>query len=527
MPQTVSKFPETMKVSALDVKHDEWKAHSETWLSLRILFKGGDEIKKHGSRFLKMRPKEQSTVYAARLDRMTYQNILGSAIGWYVAFMFNEKMNVRFFSKEGEGVEVQEFYDKFLSNVDRNGSSPERYFKSVFRDLCVYGRSVTVIDKPVDDGDPGSLTLAEANMKGLNEAFLVGKTPLEMTNWAMDESGKLLWAVIRSSEKKVDFFEGKSKLVVRWTFYDKFDFAVYEVELEDRPWSSLVDLTGEGKFATLVRSNPHPLSKHGEVPVLLSKVEDDFWIGNRSMLTLLSHLNNDNALDWALFMSAMAMPVIIGPSEPAVNQSEAGYYYLPEGSTYAWTEPEGNSFKHLADRVESLREEAYREMYLMAQGRSMSATPSMQSGRSKKVDMMPARDIAGNMGACVKDYADKVMRAVVRSLGQEDRMDVEVQGFEFFETMSQEEVVAVRDTLNLKIPSATLEKHIETEVARMWTVNAPRGTFERSKKEIEAAPTREERGVDKEKEEGSKSGEKDSKGVTKDPVVSEIAQDVI
>ena len=85
------EYPSTLTVKQLNAKHPECANQCATWDEIDLLYTGGNEIKKAASKFITKKPREMQDIYNARCNRFTYQNILGTVIGWYQASMFSEK----------------------------------------------------------------------------------------------------------------------------------------------------------------------------------------------------------------------------------------------------------------------------------------------------------------------------------------------------------------------------------------------------------------------------------------------------
>ena len=120
-------------LKALDAKHPEYTANARAWEDLGLLYCGGHALKAQASRFLVKRPKELSDVYSARLQRFTYQNILGTALGWYQAAMFETDPDIIVKREGGDAnEEEQAFYSRFLNDCDKGGTSFVDLYRRVF-----------------------------------------------------------------------------------------------------------------------------------------------------------------------------------------------------------------------------------------------------------------------------------------------------------------------------------------------------------------------------------------------------------
>jgi hypothetical protein len=147
-------------------------------------------------------------------------------------------------------------------------------------------------------------------------------------------------------------------------------------------------------------------------------------------------------------------------------------------------------------RIASLREEIYRQMYLMAQGRDATATANAMSGYSKQLDMVPAGDIQNCFGDIVRAGMEQLLNdvAIIRATtSREQPIQFSIRGFSFVETPVMEEINAAQSFAGLQIPSASAEKeNLKKVVAARFKDKNPTETqvmFD----EIDAAPTMEER----------------------------------
>jgi hypothetical protein len=303
--------------------------------------------------------------------------------------------------------------------------------------------------------------------------------------------GKLKWAVVKTEVQQQEFLE-KAEIVTTFYYYDRENFRVYE-DRRSPEEQTRIATDDSGRMAKLIRQGRHALAHVNRLPLRRVTLSEGLWLANRAYLLLVDHFNQDNTLAWMLFMSNLAMPVVIGDIDPSgMTYSEIGFLHFPSGTLYQWSEPEGKSLVHSAKRVESLREECFRSMNLQAQGRSMRATPAMQSGRSKILEMAPAKQILSGMGDDVRGHMQDVLTDV-RDARHEPDVEPDVRGLTFQEDMSTEEVFAVSSFLKLRIPSRLLEKSVMKKVAKAWLIDANRDELVKVYEEIDAGPTIEER----------------------------------
>lgn len=447
--------PAALAVELLDREHEHYQACSSTWKQLETLCCGGYRVKREVSSLLMKRPKERTEIFVERGNRLCYQDILGTIVGWYGAKLFQREPQVTDSQqpKWGNG-----FYPEFLSDCDRAGTAYLDFWRGEFKDWFLFGCSFTLIDRPRAATVPQDR--AEESEMGLDREYLVDVSPLSVINWAEDEYGNLEWLVIKTMAmgQPDPFKEDELKSV--WLIFDRQNFYRYE----------LIEANGQTPqaqkaIAKLVDSGPHVLSDQNRVPVRRVCVPEDLWLGNRIYLQLVDHFNQDNTLAWALFMANLAMPVIIGPFDGSSQVvSETGFIHLPDpGSKFEWTEPAGNSFKHSADRLSSIREEIYRACHLQAQGRSSTAVASSQSGYSKEMDMAPSADMLNEYGDRLAAAMQLVLQDVVDARNDKATQP-NVNGFQFETKPITEEIAVAQEYLDLGIDVPTAEKAVMRRV---------------------------------------------------------------
>lgn len=478
---------DSVPVYLLDAKHPEYEARADAWTDLALLYEGGAALKARADRLLKKRPREDSEVYSARLDRFTYQNILGTALGWYGAAMFDQLPEVLF--NDGK---PNDQYTAFLGNCDGVGTDYINFFKKIFQTLLTYGAAWVLTDKrALQEDEQPPATLEEEKQRGLLDPHLACYTPLSVINWQLDDLGAIVWAVVKVETHRQEFLK-KPEVVTTYYYYNTTEFRVYE-DRRRRDETVGSSANDRSRFAKLIRQGSHVLSHVNRPPLRRLSLSEGLWLANRAYLLLIDHLNQDNTLGWSLFMSNLAIPVIIGDVDVSnLTYSEVGHLRFPAGTEYGWSEPEGKSFIHSAKRVESLREECFRSMSLQQQGRSMRATPAMQSGRSKILEMAPANQILAGMGEDVRQHMQDVLKDVVAAK-RDSGVEPDVRGFVFQEDMTTEEVFAVTSLIQLRIPSETFERSVYKRVVKAASRGVNKSELAKMYMEIEAGPTLEER----------------------------------
>lgn len=473
---------EVKKLSQIDTRHSQYKLHCETWKRLGWLYASGHTLKQHASEFLMRRPKEINDVFQARLDMFTHVNHLGTALDWYCGTMFGDEPGIQPSVKAGVNSQPDSnFYDAFFKDCDRAGTSFVDLFRTAFQNVLLYRNTYVLLDKPAFE-DGAFRSLAEQNAARANDPYLCVFSPLDVINWKADAYGNLEWVTIKNTVEEADPF-GPPKIVDRWYHYDRTTYQVWKHVRGEKEDSNSV--------ATLESRGLHALAHANQVPVERLEVPEGLWLANRAMLSAIAHLNIDNVLQYAIIMSALAMPIIFSDEEVENTLTEAASLRLPANAKYEWTEPQGTSYTHLGNRLTELTENIFRSFYLIAQGRSGRATPTAQSGVSKQMDMMPSKDILRAFGDLVRALMQRSIRMV--SMARKDKSSWEVHGFDFSDPATLESVQATLEVLNASIPSEKFSKEMYKRIVQESLPDAAPELLRQIFEEIEAAPPKEER----------------------------------
>ena len=477
-------------VEELNRKHPQYGECEPTWSSIDLLYEGGDKLCKMASRVLRQRPRELKEIYQSRMESFTYQNVLGSGVDYYLAaiFLAEPEIDAKMIAKTGERVEVQLrpqqrlFYDRFKLNCDRKGTTLTDFFRETLKNLILYRYSWILIDLPRPNVRPA--TLAEQQQGGWLDPYLVSYSPRDVLNWAVDESGNLQWAVVYGKQLQ-QTFRGKPLLTERWYYFDQENFEL---------WESVADQSqGQKKnpMATLVASGPHALSEFQIVPVSMVEVPPGMWLANRILPQVRAHLNQDNTYGWALQQSNLCMPVLIGNIKEIPTLSEAGFIKLPEGSSISWTEPPGNSFERSEARLIQLVQEIYRQMYLSSQGRDQGASPLMQSGYSKSLDMTPAGHIQNFFGDKIR-AATQTMLNLASKIRGDQGLEWDVRGYQFVEEPIELEMQRGMTFSQMQVPSELARKENLKKVCRARFPDMNPTTIKSICDEVDQSPSPEE-----------------------------------
>ena len=497
----------TVPVAKLNKRSPEHQLYSEAWEAFELLASGGIRLRQAAQNFLVRAPRELVDVYAERVRRLTYQNILGTVLGWYTSQLWrrNPQINIK-----PDGADP--WYKEFLGDCDRTATSYSDFHRTTFRNLALYGRAWILTDRPKAVAEPQSR--ADEQQMGLDKPYVVQYAPQDVLNWATDEAGNLEWVVIKAIEDRRTFLEA-SGTVIRWYYFDRQKYQVYKWDgtekaiqgknqdgFTDGQTIQLIDSNGkniqqESAFAELEDEGTHALAAVNRVPIRRIVLPEELWLGNRSFLQLVDHLNQDNSLAWGLFMGNIPMPIVFSDRDPGpMTISQVGYLMFGPNDKFEWAAPPAASYALSQTRLDTLREEIYRSFYLQAQGRSSSASASGASGYSKEMDMMPANEILNGFGDRIISVMQDVFADVVVARGGDDETTtLDVSGFTFTTEPVTESIGTAQEMLDLGIfeASKTLERASMKRVAADYLEDRNEDIKQTIFDEIDASPTTAER----------------------------------
>src|ERR1051325_10507704 len=134
-----------MRKRAIENEHPDFVAKREMWRRYSDLYAGGEQIRSRGAEYLIQRNKEPADVYHERLGRIFYENYIGSIIDWFGATLLRRDPVIQL---EGDDPGGKSFFDYFIQDCDRKGTTLSEFLRQQITDTVIYGKSYTVVDFP-------------------------------------------------------------------------------------------------------------------------------------------------------------------------------------------------------------------------------------------------------------------------------------------------------------------------------------------------------------------------------------------
>lgn len=454
----------------IDREHHDFKRQKHMWRMYRDLYAGGHDFKHRAAEYLLRRQKEPLDVYGERLQRVFYENYIGSIVDWYTSTLFRRAPSLQY---QGGMEAGQEFLAQLSDDCDQKGTQLCNFFRQCLTDMLVAGRSHILIDFPRPSMMPANR--AEEDAAGLSRAYLVRYQAEELINWSYNERGEYEWVVLRQHLRRQPRVDSPEILnETYWHYYDRTEYRTYRrIEGSEQPKS--IDLIARGT---------HGLARQERVPLLTLETAEGLWLMNKAAHLQLEHFNKSNALGWAITMGLFAMPVIYSDREWNQIVGESYYIQLGPSDKFGWTEPDGKVYQIAADNLETLKEEIYRVCYL-SQASGELAGGRAQSALSKQLDFTITQEVLRAYGSAVKDCIRRVLTAI--SEAREDGVSISVTGLDEVDIGDfGTELQDANNLLQLGIDSPTLKRQIYQRLALKYLSDGSQQMKDQIAREIDA-----------------------------------------
>ena len=452
-------------------EHPDRRLLLPLWKKYRDLYLGGERFCASAAEYLTQRHHEPNEVYMERLSRAYYENYVGSIIDWYAATLFRREPVL---ALEGDDAPARAFFNSFAEDCDRRGTALSDFFRRVFVDAQVTGKSHVLVDFPRHTQECASR--AEEDQAGLSRAYLVQYPAEQLIDWERNDDGDFKWVVLELPVWEDARKGPQARTRRRFVRYDQTSYTLYErIEGKGREAADVVLDEGRHGFAGLNR-----------VPLFELDFSSTMWLMNRAAPIQLEHFNKSNGLGWALTMGLFAMPVVYSDREFDQIVGESYYIQLGAQDRFGWTEPEGNVFEIAAQNLDRLKDEIYRVCYLTHQAGGSFSSASSSSGLSKQRDYAVTQEVLRGFGDSLKDLMKRITRSILQA--RQDSLSVHVTGLDEFDIGDfTSELTDATTLLSLGIPSPTFTRQLYKKLALKYLCDASQELKDCIAQEIEQA----------------------------------------
>ncbi len=228
------------EVARLRATNSIYDEYLPKWATYMAAIEGGDSFANKENLHQHVREHEED--FEERAKRLYYDNILESIIDFFTDFIFNETI-------QRDGGTDNEWYQEFLKDVDKRGSTIEEFMREVCDDYQIYGIMYIIVDAPPKGQE---IVSKYDEMQAGFRPYWVKVRPDEVLDWVRDPFGK--YQYLKRCQKINLFENGAVKNLERYT-----EYTITETKVTD------VDVTNPND--EIVINHPPVPNILGEIPI--------------------------------------------------------------------------------------------------------------------------------------------------------------------------------------------------------------------------------------------------------------------
>jgi hypothetical protein len=451
------------------VRHPEYDAGY--WRRCFALYAGGKTLLGDRALMKDVFPPhlhEEDFVYQERVKRAYYIPYPGEIIDSIVACLFGEQLTVT------AEPAPHPFYADFLADVSPPGGKTttinELLKEQVTQALCKK-RTWTMVDLPRGGPPEAYDSVAEQERDGVLDAYACVVHPECVVDWECDETGELMWALVRHEiRKRAALVDGRDMITEEYTYWTRTNWERYAITYKvDKP-------PQDGDEVPSVGTGPHTF---GVVPLVPFELPDGLWAMGKIESMAAAHLNKRNALTWAEYKSLF--PVLAAFQQPpdalnpitddpnrALNQKYGQGRVLQFGDKddLRYISPDTAPYLAAMQDLDKLRDEMHRVLHSMALSVDNSAAALGRSADSKQMDSTATAVVLRAIGQLVREHVRRILVLVEKGRGDKP-VTWAISGMEKFNDISTDALVQQALTVEtVSIPSATFQQVWKYKVAK-------------------------------------------------------------
>jgi hypothetical protein len=320
-------YPKKLTLKALESTHSEYQTLEPVWKKIDDLTNGGHQLAVNKENYVKKRPGEKDNVYNQRLDRFTYNNVIGQALNDQTSKLSLGTISVDWDNKSPL---VDQFWSEFLINIDNQNSNSFEFLSELFRTLLRFKYCYLHVDRTT----PSTPIETKADLETTDSKTYVNMIePQLVLNWDLDDFNNLNWIKFRTISHKSNPLTGENYVIAQWVFIDRFEVAKYQaiVEIKDgkiKITAEDADRNQDGDaFVSLLEDYPK-FHNFEQIPVVRAEIPDYLWVLNQAYLLAIEHLNLHNARYDTAMTSGYVQRTVKPKQEDKISDQDLDLTYI-------------------------------------------------------------------------------------------------------------------------------------------------------------------------------------------------------
>jgi len=479
----------------------------EIWQRIRLLYKGGYELKEQARKFIEKAINETQQTYEYRIQRVSYINYFGQVVDYLVAALFEEELSVTAAGDAKDPNTPGELPDKafwpdFANDADRAGSPFAEVMRRIVTQALLFKRGVIYLDFPPVGAEITNRAQEEKTGAGRGYCWDEGLDQQELLDWRIGDDGKWLWAItMRKLIERLDPWNERTEYKCRFKCWYMEGGVAKFVVLESK-LHKIGDPIGDNEIMFQVGEGTTSFNR---IPIVVLELPDGLWAGNKIGALAEEHFQRRSDLFGAIGRNLIeipwyrqgsevrgvgeALPSATGEDEKRGEKTlqallEKGIVPIGDKDEIGYASPSGNAFSIADKSLQSLKEEIYLTVTAMALSLPNTASTVGRSGESKKEDSSSAEKVLGALGKFVRRATKEVYSCL--SDARREAVVWAVYGCSKFRLNERGELVDEALTVEtIPIPSSTFQKEYKTSLALSLVPHCSPETRVQIQKEID------------------------------------------
>jgi hypothetical protein len=478
----------------------------ETWKRIRLLYKGGYELRRCARLFIEKAPNETQQTYEYRLRRVSYINYFGQVVDYLVAALFEEELSV---TAAGDAKDPNTpgelpdkvFWPEFANDADRAKSPFAEVMRRAITQALLFKRGVIYLDFPPVNRQITNRAQEEKTGAGRGYCWDEGLEQQELLDWRIGDDGHWQWAItMRKLVERILPGDERDSYKYRFKCWYMEGGVAKFIVLE----SKLYKLNEQVTEKDLMIPVDAGTTSFKRIPIVVLELPDGLWAGNKIGTLSEEHFQRRSDLFGAVGKNLVEIPWYrqgseirgVGealPSAPGEDEKrgdkmmqvflDKGIVPIGDKDEIGYASPSGRAYDIADKSLQGLKEEIYLTVTAMALSLPNTAAAVGRSGESKKEDSSAAEKVLGALGKHVRQAANEVYSTM--SEARNESVVWAVHGCSKFRLNERGELVDEALTLEtIPIPSRTFEKEYKTSLALALVPHASPETRVQIQREI-------------------------------------------
>lgn len=453
-------FPSSVTLKSIQKTYKGYSENVTLWDKIDDLIKGGNRIHSKKEKYLPMIPGEDQGIYNKRLEKFTYENVMGGSISELTRKLSTGTINVLGLPESDQNI-FYDFWIDFRKDITKTGCNENKYVEKIFQYFVNYGLIYCMIDQ--EGESTGNIV---TDIKNGLTPYVSIYHPSIIVDKGYNNGEK--WYKLRFIENYETPFDDLTDLYsISWLIVSDTSVAEYKGIYQLSSKGEIIAIYENGSLIPVTIDSSVTLADPGIIyhgqpdnPLIEYTIDEQYWISNNAHLRQLEHLRELNAkhdINTMLYIQRTFKPRVEKDdsleyiSEEVESSIKSGNPYILDVEEFKFNEPSGSSSKTLLENLEATSADI-RKLYGLGP-KETSKGALERSGASKEMDFITIRDILENIGLDIVNLLNTIYNRIAFIIGYNN--EVMVTGLDNFQV----------NLLSNDIDNALQVQNVETSIS--------------------------------------------------------------